>query len=69
MQTATKPNEVDEEDLRSTVSKYWEIDEIRPAFFHANPPQIPGVTIPPHERDEKGRVKFPAYLLSAHKTH
>ena len=69
MQTATKPNEVDEEDLRSTVSKYWVIDEIRPAFYHANPPQIPGVTIPPHERDEKGRVKFPAYLLSAHKTH
>jgi SAM-dependent methyltransferase len=68
METATKPNEVDEEDLRAIVSKYWVIDEIRPAFFHANPPQIPGVTIPPHERDEKGRVKFPAYLLSAHKT-
>ena len=69
MQTATKPNEVDEEELRSTVSKYWAIDEIRSAFIHADPPQIPGVTIPSHERDEKGRVKFPAYLLAAHKTH
>ena len=69
METATKPNEVDEEDLRAIVSKYWVIDEILPAFIHANPPQIPGVTIPSHERDEKGRVKFPAYLLSAHKTH
>jgi SAM-dependent methyltransferase len=69
MKTATKPNEVDEEDLRAIVSKYWVIDEIRPAFIHANPPQIPGVTIPSHERDEKGRVKFPAHLLSAHKPH
>ena len=69
MQTATKPNEVDEEELRSTVSKYWAIDEIRSAFIHANPPQIPGVTIPSHERDEKGRVKFPAYLLAAHKAN
>jgi SAM-dependent methyltransferase len=69
MQTATKPNEVDEEELGAAVSKSWAIDEIRPAFIHANPPQIPGITIPSHERDKKGRVKFPAYLLAAHKTH
>ncbi|WP_280828249.1 class I SAM-dependent methyltransferase [Mycobacterium sp. OTB74] len=69
METATKPNEVDEADLHAIVSKYWVIDEIRPAFIHANPPQISGVMIPSHERDEKGRVKFPAYLLSAHKVH
>ena len=69
MQTATKPNEVGEEELRSTVSKYWAIDEIRPAFIHANPPQISGVTIPSFERDEKNRVKFPAYLLAAHKAN
>jgi SAM-dependent methyltransferase len=67
MQTATKPNEVDNDELRSAVSEYWEIDDVRSAFIHANPPQIPGVTIPSHERDEKGRVKFPAYLLAAHK--
>ena len=34
----TKPNEVDEDELRAAVSKYWEIDEIRPAYIHANIP-------------------------------
>jgi hypothetical protein len=51
------------------VSKYWEIDEIRPAAIHANVPkmpEMPGMTLP-HPTDEKGRVKFPAYLLTAHK--
>jgi hypothetical protein len=37
-----KPNEVDEDELREAVSKYWEIDDIRPAFIHANVPQMPG---------------------------
>jgi SAM-dependent methyltransferase len=65
----TKPNEVDEDELRAAVSKYWQIDEIRPAHIHANVPKVPGVPIemPPHERDEKGRLKFPAYLLTARK--
>lgn len=65
----TKPNEVDEDELRAAVSKYWDIDEIRPAYIHANVPQIPGMPFefPPHDRDEKGRLKFPAYLLTAHK--
>jgi len=67
-----KPNEVDEEELRTAVSKHWEIDEIRPAFIHANPIAMPpevagGIEFPPHDHDEKGRVKFPAYLLTAHK--
>jgi SAM-dependent methyltransferase len=65
-----KPNEVDEDELRSAVSKYWEIDEIRPAFIHAFIPPAPpdsDVPMPEHERDEKGRMKLPAYLLSAHK--
>jgi SAM-dependent methyltransferase len=66
----TKPNEVDEDELRAAVSKYWDIDEIRPAFIHANVPQMSGppVEFPPHDRDEKGRIKFPAYLLTAHKS-
>jgi SAM-dependent methyltransferase len=34
---------------------------------HANVPQIPGVSMPPHDLDEKGRMKFPAFLLIAHK--
>ncbi len=64
-----KPNEVDEDELRAAVSKYWEIDEIRPAYILSNAVQIPDAPFefPPHERDEKGRVKMPAYLLTAHK--
>jgi SAM-dependent methyltransferase len=62
-----KPNAVDEAELREAVGKYWTIDEIRPAFIHANMPDIPGVPMPPHDRDEKGRVKMPAFLLTAHK--
>ncbi|CDP87912.1 MULTISPECIES: class I SAM-dependent methyltransferase [Mycolicibacterium] len=66
----TKPNEVDEDELRAAVSKYWEVDDIRPAFIHANAVAIPAdvpFEVPPHDRDEKGRIKFPAFLLSAHK--
>ena len=37
------------------------------AFIHANVPQIPGVSMPPHDFDEIGRIMFPAYLLTAHK--
>jgi SAM-dependent methyltransferase len=66
----TKPNEVDEDELRGAVSKYFEIDEIRPAFIYTNPPQIPGdeSTMPPHALDDEGRMKMPAFLLSAHKS-
>ncbi|CPR11004.1 thiopurine S-methyltransferase (tpmt) superfamily protein [Mycobacterium bohemicum DSM 44277] len=65
----TKPNEVDEDELRAAVSKYWEIDEIRPAYIHANMPDAADAPfrMPPHDRDEKGRMKLPAYLLTAHK--
>lgn len=64
-----KPNEVDEAELRAAVVKYWEIDDVRPAFIHSNAPLPRDVPfeIPPHERDEKGRVKMPAFLLTAHK--
>ncbi|MCV7441264.1 class I SAM-dependent methyltransferase [Mycobacterium paraense] len=64
-----KPNEVDEDELRAAVSKYWEIDEIRPAYIHANIPPMSNAPFefPPHDRDEKGRMKLPAYLLTAHK--
>jgi SAM-dependent methyltransferase len=65
-----KPNEVDEDELRAKVSQYWEIDDIRPAYIHANIPKLPPEApfeFPQHDRDEKGRMKLPAYLLSAHK--
>lgn len=64
-----KPSEVDEDELRAAVSKYWEIDEIRPAYIHAKIPKISNAPFefPPHDRDEKGRMKLPAYLLTAHK--
>ena len=65
----TKPNEVDEDELRAAVSKYWEVDEIRPAYVHANIPPVTNAPFefPPHDRDEKGRMKLPAYLVTAHK--
>jgi SAM-dependent methyltransferase len=64
-----KPNEVDEAELRDAVGRYWEIDEIRPAFIHANVPSGPDAPfqLPPHGHDEKGRMKMPAFLLTAHK--
>lgn len=64
-----KPNEVTEDELRAAVSKYWEVDEIRPAWIHAKILQIPDMPfeMPPHDTDDKGRLKMPAYLLTAHK--
>jgi len=69
MDTVTKPNEVTEDELRECVSKYWIVDDIRPAYIHSHPPRIPGVSIPPHPTDDKGRLKFPAFLLTAHKAN
>ncbi len=64
-----KPNEVDQEELRAAVSKYWEVDEVRPARIHANIPQVADahIEMPPHPRDDKGRMQLPAFLLTAHK--
>ncbi|MDT5019167.1 MAG: hypothetical protein QOD39_5327 [Mycobacterium sp.] len=65
----TTPNEVDEEELRAAVAKYWKIDEIRPAFIHANMvAAVPGGSpFDTYETDEKGRQKLAAFLLTAHK--
>ena len=64
-----KPNEVDEGELRSAVSKHFVIDDIRPAYIHAHQPEIPDIpaAATPFDLDEKGRTKMPAFLLSAHK--
>lgn len=61
---------VTEDELREVVSKYWTIDEIRPARIHANIPDdnpmltaFGGAGI----RDEgNGRKSMGAWLLSAH---
>lgn len=65
----TKPNEVDEDELRTAVGNYWVVDEIRPAYICNAEFRVPGAPfeLPPHDRDDKGRLKFPAYLLTAHK--
>jgi SAM-dependent methyltransferase len=65
-----KPNEVDADELRAAVSKYWEVDDVRPAFIHATAMAMPAdvpFELPPHDRDDKDRIKFPAFLLTAHK--
>jgi SAM-dependent methyltransferase len=62
-------NPVTEDELREVVSKYWVIDEIRPARIHANLPEISGDLPMPFSdvRDEpNGRKSVPAWLLSAH---
>ena len=65
---AGPPNAVTEDELRAVVSRYWVIDEIRPARIHANfpdpvPAEFPFVDL----RDEdNGRKSVPAWLLSAH---
>ncbi len=62
------PNAVTEGELRQVVSKYWVIDDIRPARIHANFPdgalrELPVLDL----RDEgSGRQSVPAWLLSAH---
>src|SRR5258705_13966141 len=54
----TKPNEVDQAELREAVGKYWEIDEVRPAFIHAHAIAIRDAPfeMPPHDRDDKDQI-------------
>jgi 2-heptyl-1-hydroxyquinolin-4(1H)-one methyltransferase len=61
-------NPVTESELRDIVSKYWVIDEIRPARIHGNFPEASGREFPfAGIRDEaNGRKSVPAWLLSAH---
>lgn len=59
-------NPVTDDELREIVSRYWVVDEIKPARIHGNLP--PGIDFGGIElRDEpKGRKSIPAWLLSAH---
>jgi SAM-dependent methyltransferase len=64
-------NPVTEQELRDVVSKYWVIEEIRPARIHANVAEnftgfkdFAGGNL----RDEgNGRMSLPAWLLSAYR--
>lgn len=60
---------VTDDELRAAVSKYWVIDDIRPARIHAHfPDGGPPAEFPVTDmRDEgNGRKSMPAWLLSAH---
>ena len=61
-------NPVTEDELRDIVSKYWTIDEIRPARIHAVFPEGFQQHFPVTDvRDEpEGRKSVPAFLLTAH---
>ncbi len=64
-------NPVTEQELRDVVSKYWTIDEVRPARIHANAVEgstglrdFAGSGI---EDVGNGRMSMPAWLLIAHR--
>jgi 2-heptyl-1-hydroxyquinolin-4(1H)-one methyltransferase len=61
-------NPVTEEELRDAVSKYWTIDEVRPARIHGVFPEgfeefFPVIDV---REEPKGRRSVPAFLLTAH---
>ena len=65
-------NAVTEDELRAVVSKYWVIDEIRPARIHANVPEnflehFQGFAGGGLRDEAKGRKSMSAWLLSAHR--
>jgi 2-heptyl-1-hydroxyquinolin-4(1H)-one methyltransferase len=61
-------NPVTEDELRDAVSRYWVIDEIRPARIHANFPDghLPEFPFADVRDEDNGRKSVPAWLLHAH---
>jgi len=61
-------NAVSQDELREVVSKYWVVDEIRPARLHAKAPkEFFGMTNIVEVHDEpNGLVSIGGWLLSAH---
>ena len=64
-------NPVTEAELREVVSKYWVIDDVRPARIHANVPenfaaQFEGFAGADIRDEANGRKSVAAWLLSAH---
>jgi hypothetical protein len=64
---ASPPNAVTADELREVVSKYWVIDDIRPARLYGDVPEgfagLPGVEF---RAEANGRSWVPGWLLSAH---
>lgn len=61
------PNLVTEREVRDSVEKYWQIDDLRPAFVSVQLPDVPNLPEHDYVVDERGRVHLPALLLTAHK--
>jgi SAM-dependent methyltransferase len=60
-------NPVTADELREIVSKYWDIDEIRPARIHGKlPDNFPGCPGTDIRQEPDNRISVPAWLLSAH---
>ncbi|MBY0285978.1 MAG: class I SAM-dependent methyltransferase [Mycobacteriaceae bacterium] len=61
-------NPVTEDELREVVSKYWTIDEIKPARIHGVFPEGFEAFFPVTDvrKEPKGRHSVPAFLLTAH---
>lgn len=61
-------NPVTEDELRDVVSKYWTIDEIRPARIHGVFPEGFEEFFPVTDvrQEPNGRRSVPAFLLTAH---
>jgi ubiquinone/menaquinone biosynthesis C-methylase UbiE len=62
------PNLVTKDELRQAVSKHWAVDAIDPAHVYVQLPDVPNLPAHSFEVDDHGRVKLPAFLLSARKT-
>ncbi|HTM84840.1 MAG TPA: class I SAM-dependent methyltransferase [Mycobacterium sp.] len=61
------PFAVTAEELRDVVSKYWVVDEIKPARLHAMfPDDFPGFGGVPLRPEANGRKSAAGWLLSAH---
>ncbi|GFG87869.1 class I SAM-dependent methyltransferase [Mycolicibacter algericus] len=61
------PFAVTDDELRDIVSKYWVIDEIKPARLHAVfPDDFPGFGGVPLQDEPGGRKSAAGWLLSAH---
>jgi SAM-dependent methyltransferase len=61
------PNAVTADELREVVSKYWVVDDVKPARIHGNMPAGSGAMPGAQFTDEpNGRISIAAWLLSAH---